>query len=206
MFFSALPKTENSVPAPERKFTLSPVQRMYCAFLVTGAVTGGVSISPSVSGKSASGRIVEISLLFSKMVGDVSTLQAVSAVNGVKIAAKVASHNKVLFFIFVLLNVFALGERHGEIIAKPCPIKQAKNSRKVLTILYRRAGARSIVNDRKDREEVEKSCIKAGFLPKSGRGGKILRTSIGCPLDKRKGVCYNRGTSFNSEKELCKNF
>ena len=102
MFFSALPKTENSVPAPERKFTLSPVQRMYCAFLGTG----GVSISSSVSGKSASGRIAEISLLFSKMEGDVSLLQAVSAVKGVKIAANVASHNKVLFFIFVLLKGF----------------------------------------------------------------------------------------------------
>ena len=41
------------------------------------------------------------------MVGDVSLLQAVSAVNGVKIAASVAIHNKVLFFIILLLKGFA---------------------------------------------------------------------------------------------------
>ena len=181
MFFSAVPKTEYCVPAPERKFTLSPVQRMYCAFWGMGVTTGGASVSPSVSGK-----IAEIWLLLSKTVGDVSFLQAVSAVNGVKIAAKAAIHNKFLFFIFVLLKGFALGVNARW-------YNRRKNSRKALTILYRRVGARSIVNDRKDRQELVDSPAKAGFLPKSGKDGKILRVSSVRALDKRKSVCYNRG-------------
>ena len=42
MFFSAVPKTENSVPAPERKRTLSPMQLMYCDEVETVGVFGVV--------------------------------------------------------------------------------------------------------------------------------------------------------------------
>ena len=41
---SALPSMLNSVPAPERIFTLLPVQRMYCADATTGL--GGVEVEP----------------------------------------------------------------------------------------------------------------------------------------------------------------
>ena len=60
-------------------------------------------------------------------------------------------------------------------------------------------GAWSIVNDRKDRKELVDIGAKEVFLSKSGKGGKILRAIRRCALDKRKSVCYNKGTSFNSE-------